>query len=368
MVSMTWSMNFPFLASTVMASLKIPITLNGVATMAAGLGDLSGSSISITINPSTFEISSFVPPVKKQGSPGIKFAPIGPTNMFNTGGTIQEELSFDFEEGETCVKMEGISYPPQIHVQSGCGNTNHLPSPDLSFPFYHAAKQLRQPFEDVLKEMCNSDSSTPICVPSDMFLPWTLDPSRMFNIPRIVCGGMGVLPVVIARSVSLHVPCLPSLSNSVPLNLASVPFPLHKNDSPASVRPGDDSNPMRAILAEPFQANYSSWPHNDQKQSSPHIKWLDHDMEEVGPGNVIYVAFGSQSYTTDVQKEEIALGLEKAGQPLIWVELKRKKARERAQQFGRKARQAAAKGGSSDEKLDQLIQRLVLRQENSRTL
>ncbi|KAJ6983750.1 hypothetical protein NC653_026534 [Populus alba x Populus x berolinensis] len=178
--------------------------------------------------------------------------------------------------------------------------------------------------------MCNSDSSTPICVPSDMFLPWTLDPSRMFNIPRIVCGGMGVLPVVIARSVSLHVPCLPSLSNSVPLNLASVPFPLHKNDSPASVRPGDDSNPMRAILAEPFQANYSSClgplnlyikerPKHGFWQSSPHIKWLDHDMEEVGPGNVIYVAFGSQSYTTDVQKEEIALGLEKAGQPLIWV-------------------------------------------------
>jgi hypothetical protein len=39
---MTWSMNFPFLASIVMASLKIPITFNGVATMAAGLGDLSG--------------------------------------------------------------------------------------------------------------------------------------------------------------------------------------------------------------------------------------------------------------------------------------------------------------------------------------
>jgi len=39
--------------------------------------------------------------------------------MFNTGGTIQEELSFDYEEIETCVKMEGISYPSQIHVQSG---------------------------------------------------------------------------------------------------------------------------------------------------------------------------------------------------------------------------------------------------------
>jgi len=48
--------------------------------------------------------------------------------------------------------------------------------------------------------------------------------------------------------------------------------------------------------------------------------------------------------------------------------MRRQKARERAREFGRKARQAVEKGGSSDEKLDQLIQRLVLRQENSRTL
>jgi hypothetical protein len=152
-----------------------------------------------------------------------------------------------------------IPFPRVQGFPEGCGNTNHLPSPDLSFPFYYAAKQLRQPFEDVLKEMCNSDSSTPICVTSDMFLPWNLDSCRMFNIPRIVCGGMGVLPVVIARSVSLHVPCLPGLSNSEPINLASVPFPIHKNDSPGSVRPGDDNNPMRAILAELLQANHSSW-------------------------------------------------------------------------------------------------------------
>ncbi|XP_061974553.1 scopoletin glucosyltransferase-like [Populus nigra] len=216
-----------------------------------------------------------------------------------------------------------IPFPRVQGFPEGCGNTNHLPSPDLSFPFYYAAKQLRRPFGDVLKEMCNSDSSTPICVTSDMFLPWTHDSCRMFNIPRIVCGGM-----------------------------ASVPFPIHKNDSPGSVRPGDDNNPMRAILAELLQANHSSWgtlvnsfeeleedqivqpllllghikqdlmnsgPHNDQKQYSPHIKWLEHEMEEVVPGNVIYVAFGSQSYMTDVQMEEIALGLEKAGQPFIWV-------------------------------------------------
>lgn len=44
--------------------------------------------INITIQPSSFEILSFVP-IKKI-DPSIKFAPIGLINMFNSGGSIQE--------------------------------------------------------------------------------------------------------------------------------------------------------------------------------------------------------------------------------------------------------------------------------------
>ncbi|KAK9995198.1 hypothetical protein SO802_024901 [Lithocarpus litseifolius] len=45
-------------------------------------------AIQATIQPSSFEIFSFVP-VEKLG-PTIKFAPVGLTNMFNNGGAIQE--------------------------------------------------------------------------------------------------------------------------------------------------------------------------------------------------------------------------------------------------------------------------------------
>ncbi|KAK6120142.1 hypothetical protein DH2020_046048 [Rehmannia glutinosa] len=55
--------------------------------------------ISITVQPSTFEIFSFVP-IEKLGQ-GVKFAPIGLTNMFNSGGTIQG-LLYD----ESIVKIE----------------------------------------------------------------------------------------------------------------------------------------------------------------------------------------------------------------------------------------------------------------------
>ncbi|KAL2510471.1 putative galactinol--sucrose galactosyltransferase 4 [Abeliophyllum distichum] len=47
----------------------------------------NSDAIPITIQPSTFEIFSFVP-IKKLGR-ALKFAPIGLTNMFNSGGTIQ---------------------------------------------------------------------------------------------------------------------------------------------------------------------------------------------------------------------------------------------------------------------------------------
>ncbi|EYU46824.1 hypothetical protein ABFS82_04G006100 [Erythranthe guttata] len=56
--------------------------------------------VSITIQPSTFEIFSFVPIQNLVGG-DVKFAPIGLTNLFNAGGTIQG-LVYD----ETVAKIE----------------------------------------------------------------------------------------------------------------------------------------------------------------------------------------------------------------------------------------------------------------------
>ncbi|KAJ6354035.1 hypothetical protein OIU76_002961 [Salix suchowensis] len=256
---------------------------------------------------------------------------------------------------------------------------------------------------------------------------------------------MGVLPSVLERIVSLHVPCISSLLHSEPINLPSVPFPLNKTDFPDFVWRGDDKHPILPIVSEIGQAEHNSWGYVvnsfeelegdhvaafenqkgikawlvgplllhdqsekdlinpgsknvDQKQFSPYIKWLDQKMEGAGPGTVIYVAFGSQSYMTDSQMEEIALGLEMAGSAVHLgglmivqerdanddpmtvhhdvicdsvTELMRgdrgKKARERAQELGRKAKKAMEKGGSSGKKLDELIECLTLRQKNSKT-
>ncbi|KAF4370083.1 stachyose synthase [Cannabis sativa] len=59
-------------------------------------------AIQFTIQPSTFEIFSFVPVQKLGGS--IKFAPVGLTNMFNSGGTIQE---LDYKYSSAHIKVKG---------------------------------------------------------------------------------------------------------------------------------------------------------------------------------------------------------------------------------------------------------------------
>ncbi|KAK7259185.1 hypothetical protein RIF29_24785 [Crotalaria pallida] len=59
--------------------------------------------IQFTIQPSTFELYSFVP-ITKLGGGSIKFAPIGLTNMLNSGGTIQE---LEYAERSAKVKVKG---------------------------------------------------------------------------------------------------------------------------------------------------------------------------------------------------------------------------------------------------------------------
>ncbi|XP_030454982.2 stachyose synthase-like isoform X2 [Syzygium oleosum] len=63
----------------------------------------SSDPISITIQPSCFEIYSFVP-VMHLGPSSTKFAPIGLTNMFNCGGTIQD---LEYPDFGAIVKVKG---------------------------------------------------------------------------------------------------------------------------------------------------------------------------------------------------------------------------------------------------------------------
>ncbi|XP_059456747.1 probable UDP-glucosyl transferase 73B6 [Corylus avellana] len=253
-----------------------------------------------------------------------------------------------------------IPFPRAQDLPEGCENTADLPSMALLAPFVEATKQMKQPFEGVLRDMI-SDGCRLICVISDFFLGWTLDSCRSFGIPRIVSHGMGVLSMAICKSVGLLAPSVKDSSDWDPIEFPNLkaPFTLLKSDIPEGLlhaNPDDDfvrlsleageadinswgvvvnsfeeiegdhagefeslyANQAKAYCVGPFLL-YDRLGHDHvgaEEQSYSYIKWLDDQAES---GGVIYVSFGTQSHFSEHQMDEIASGLEMAGHPFIWV-------------------------------------------------
>ncbi|KAK9275766.1 hypothetical protein L1049_023035 [Liquidambar formosana] len=259
------------------------------------------------------------------------------------------------------ISLSIIPFPRVKCLPENCENTVNFPSMDLWIPFLTAIKELKQPFEGVLEEMSQA-GCLPICVISDFFLGWTLASCRSFSIPRIVFHGMGTLPLLIVKTAFLHGPCIAasSYSDTVHFPELTIPFTLTGSDFPdlQSTAPidlfskiasefgeADDKSwgvivnsfeeldggyiaPLESFykeggakawcvgpvfLYDPIEQDGSA--HNEN-QSYPYIKWLDGWSRSA---DVIYVSFGSQAHMSDRQMDEIALGLEMAGEPFVWV-------------------------------------------------
>ncbi|KAM7254027.1 hypothetical protein ACFE04_031709 [Oxalis oulophora] len=114
-----------------------------------------------------------------------------------------------------------------------CENTAHATSPHHFGLFLKARRFLQEPFENILRNMYESDSPT-IAVISDMFLGRTLESCNLFHIPRITFNGMGVLPSFILKYAYFYPSTLSGFSNTTPFQLPSVTaaFGFTKSDLP----------------------------------------------------------------------------------------------------------------------------------------
>lgn len=93
--------------------------------------------IQFNINPSSFEIFSFFP-IWKLGN-GIQFAPIGLTNMFNSGGTIQE-LDYKGSGSEFCARVKVKGGGSFLAYSSGSPKRCLLNGADVDFEWSSSGK------------------------------------------------------------------------------------------------------------------------------------------------------------------------------------------------------------------------------------
>lgn len=94
-------------------------------------------AVQITIQPSSFEIYSFVP-IEKLG-PTIKFSPIGLTNMFNSGGTI-EDVEYISGPVETSVKIKVKGGGNFLAYSSGSPKECYLNGVEVDFEWLAGGK------------------------------------------------------------------------------------------------------------------------------------------------------------------------------------------------------------------------------------
>ncbi|DAD49321.1 TPA_asm: hypothetical protein HUJ06_032042 [Nelumbo nucifera] len=260
-----------------------------------------------------------------------------------------------------------IPFPPVEGLPKGCENTVDLPSMDLYTTFLMATVQLQQPFEQILREM-SEVGSLPICVISDFFLGWTATACRPFGVPRLVFHGMGVLPMLICKTLYTNKTYLRSVasdssSEALVLNLTGQnlpPLKLSQADLPDFTLGINNCNSFFRFLAEIEQQEWDSWGiivnsfveleceyvpsfesfykdgtgawcvgplllydevRNVNKThigdpADIYIKWLDEQTESE---SVIYVSFGTQANVSDAQLDEVAFGLEMSGHSFILV-------------------------------------------------
>nr|AFJ53044.1 UDP-glycosyltransferase 1 [Linum usitatissimum] len=260
-------------------------------------------------------------------------------------------------------------FPPIDGLPPGTENTSQLPSMQKFYvPFLHATKKLKQPFEQILA----THRPRPLCVISDFFLGWTLDTCRAFGIPRLVFHGMSVCSLATIKSLWCAPPELKMMMMSPdknqPLDLPNMklPFALTAADVPAEVmvNSSGEEDPLTKYIEEVGWADANSWgiivnsfhevelshtesfekfyfngaktwclgplflcegkkgtinpnAHANSSAGSDELsRWLD---EQVAPGSVIYVSFGSQADMSSSQLDEVAYGLEASGCRFVWV-------------------------------------------------
>ncbi|KAJ8622791.1 hypothetical protein MRB53_031320 [Persea americana] len=270
-------------------------------------------------------------------------------------------------------------------LPEGCENFDLLPSPEVAINFFAATEWFQLPVERFLEEL----DPLPICIISDLCLPWTSDTGRKFGIPRIVFHGPCCFSILSIYNVINYKPYESATSQSDPFVIPGLPdrveitkaqLPEHLLDNPRLEKMFDkflksQSAAYGAIInsfyeLEPEYINrfqkatglkaWSIGPVSlcnsetlDQVERGNKAsinearcsRWLDSKK----PNSVVYTCFGSQN------REQV----KKAVERLMDERGEGQEIRKRARELGNKARRAMEDGGSSYVNLALFIEDMV---------
>nr|QSM19612.1 glycosyltransferase [Arnebia euchroma] len=224
-------------------------------------------------------------------------------------------------------------------------------APELFPKFLKALELMQNPFEKILQEF------SPDCLVADMFYPWATNAAAKFDIPRLVFHGVSLFALCGSEVMRRDKPFKNVSSDTEHFVIPNIPHEIvftrqQLSDTDREEFETDMTRLMRRVLEtdkksygilinsflelDPVYTEYyktvfgrRAWNigplllcrrQGRELQSSGDdnnvcLRWLDGKK----PNSVIYLCFGSGSVFTTAQLQDIAFGLEAAGQQFIWV-------------------------------------------------
>ncbi|XP_065866177.1 UDP-glycosyltransferase 92A1 [Euphorbia lathyris] len=232
-------------------------------------------------------------------------------------------------------------------------NTDVLSYP-LIIRLLHASTTLEPAFRDLIREIADQETESPVCIIADIFFGWTATVAKELGVFHAVFSGAGGFGLAVYYSVWLSLPHRNSDSDefrvggfdkALNFDITQLPLSISEADGtdswsvfqrknlPAWV----DSNGVLFNTVEEFdhlglsyfrrKLGRPAWAigpvllstENRAKtgkiSSEECTEWLD----KKPPNSVLYVSFGSHNTISSSQMMQLAMGLEASDKNFIWV-------------------------------------------------
>ncbi|KAJ0985647.1 hypothetical protein J5N97_004003 [Dioscorea zingiberensis] len=253
------------------------------------------------------------------------------------------------------IRFVALPFPcKEVGLPEGCENVDLIPSAHLAVNFFKATSLLSGPVETYLRE----HKHYPSCIISDSCHPWTWDVARNLQIPRFTFFGICCFTLLCTHNIDSHnvfdtitserEPFLvPGLRDRIEVTQAQAPgfFPgdvwaklreeIKAADEAAAGVVVNSFQELEPWYLESYQKVMGNkvwtlgpfWLRNKDASlmgargkdaaidENSCMTWLD----SMKPSSVVYVSFGSLTFTSPSQLMEVGLGLEASEQPFIWV-------------------------------------------------
>ncbi|XP_078167833.1 UDP-glycosyltransferase 92A1-like [Carex rostrata] len=218
---------------------------------------------------------------------------------------------------------------------------------DQFISFYHASLSLLPAFDSFIASIVSN--SKPVSIVADFFFAWSVDVARKYNCFHSILISSGSFGTAVFFSICTHLP--KNIRKGDEFFLPEYPeIVLHKTQLPKYWLDDNVSKSWGEFLQGQILLCYKTdamlantveeveftglgmirktfkmpvWPigpllrapETSVERDNSIINWLD--SHEVG--SVLFVSFGSQNTIQAKQMMELALGLEAAGRPFMWV-------------------------------------------------